>query len=101
MTLGYHVRRSALRRSAGGYEDGADQLRQWRAELRAVLEEEGNPLGDDQYGAALAKRLPQVTDELFGAFDAYIAELDGVGSGLTDSAANYEAAEHASSVSDG
>ncbi|MFC4122897.1 hypothetical protein [Nonomuraea zeae] len=96
MTPGFHARHSALRRSSGGYADDAEQVRDWRAELRAVFDDEGNPLGDDQYGAELAKRLPQLAGDVFGAFDAYIAELESAKTGLGGSATNYGAAEQAS-----
>ncbi|MEV0619963.1 hypothetical protein AB0I81_42060 [Nonomuraea sp. NPDC050404] len=99
MSSGYNVRRPALDRTGARYGEDADQVTRWRDELKAVFEQEGNPLGDDQYGAALSGQMTQLNNELFDAFDAYIAELEGVRTGLKGSDGAYGAAEQAGSGS--
>lgn len=54
---------------------------------------EGNPLGSDQYGQELEKNRHKIENGVFGAFDAYVAEMEHLRDGLRDNARNYEGAE--------
>ncbi|MFI7424108.1 hypothetical protein [Nonomuraea sp. NPDC049684] len=90
---GYYVQREALYREARTYELIAGNVEQVRADLRAAFNRDRNTLGDDEYGAELAKKLPEMERGIFDALTAFIDELENVASGLNASARNYKAAE--------
>ncbi|GLW10650.1 hypothetical protein Misp01_57780 [Microtetraspora sp. NBRC 13810] len=52
-------------------------------------------MGDDQYGAELERHFPQLKDGLLDAFDAYLADLEGVQTRLRDTRHTYDAADQA------
>ncbi|GGS82121.1 hypothetical protein ACFFV7_44865 [Nonomuraea spiralis] len=91
---GYSVRREALYREARTYELFAGNVEQVRADLRAAFNRDRNTLGDDEYGAELAKKLPEMERGIFDVLTKYIDELEDVAMGLSTSARNYKAAEH-------
>ncbi|GGO76966.1 hypothetical protein [Nonomuraea cavernae] len=91
---GYHVSLEGLQRRTARARDQADVWVAEREALREVFMREGNPLGNDQYGAALEKRLPVINEGVFGAFDAVIGELESVAERLRLSTVTYSAAEH-------
>ncbi|MEV7908413.1 hypothetical protein, partial [Streptomyces anulatus] len=64
-----------------------------RDELRALFAAQGNPLGDDQYGAQLAETFPTQKRTMFDLFAAYIDDLHRIADGLVDSAGTYEVAD--------
>lgn len=90
---GFTVRTSGLR-SRASYADGEAETLWW--EKRALLDVfmiEGNPLGKDQYGIELERRLPTIRDEIMDAFDAYINEVEGVRDRLGDTGSIYDSVE--------
>ncbi|MGW2157952.1 hypothetical protein [Nonomuraea sp. NPDC001699] len=91
---GFNVRREALHREARTYELFAGNVEQVRADLRAAFNRDRNTLGDDEYGAELAKKLPEMERGIFDALTTFIDELEDVALGLNASARNYKAAEH-------
>ncbi|MEU9834367.1 hypothetical protein AB0D67_22805 [Streptosporangium sp. NPDC048047] len=95
---GYYAEWADLRRRASQYGEERDFLRERRDELWQAFLRESPPLGDDQYGAELEKRLPGIMDGLFTAFDAYIDEIGGVRERLSAGAATYEGAEGAGTI---
>ncbi|GAB2449677.1 hypothetical protein [Streptosporangium sandarakinum] len=92
---GYYAEWADLRREALQYGEERDFLRERRDELWQTFLRESPPLGNDQYGAELEKRLPGIRDALFAAFDAYIDEVGGVQERLRVNAVTYEGAEGA------
>ncbi|WP_067172419.1 hypothetical protein [Microtetraspora niveoalba] len=92
---GYYARWTDLQRQAQVVGEERDFLREVCRALDAVFQREGNPLGDDQYGAELRKNLPQMKKGVFDAFEAYIAEVESVRERLKANAANYAEAERA------
>ncbi|MFI6921252.1 hypothetical protein ACIBIZ_14955 [Nonomuraea spiralis] len=91
---GYYVRREALYREARTYELFAGNVEQVCADLRAAFNRDRNTLGDDEYGAELAKKLPEMERGIFDVLTKYIDELEDVATGLSTSARNYKAAEY-------
>jgi hypothetical protein len=91
----YHlyVRPDALSRESRVYDEQREDVEQVRADLKAAFDRDRNTLGDDAYGAELAKALPKMEADIFDALQAYIDELDGIAANLRTSAANYEQAD--------
>ncbi|MCC5578079.1 hypothetical protein IMZ11_20845 [Microtetraspora sp. AC03309] len=92
---GYYVRWVELQRQAQVVDEERDFLGEVRAALNEAFQREGNPLGDDQYGAQFQKNLTEMKTGIFDAFDAYIGEVGSVSERLRENAANYERAEQA------
>lgn len=90
---GYSVWWAALHRQAKVYDEVAHNAEEVRAELRAAFDRDRNTLGDDVYGAELAKKLPEIERGIFDALKTHIDEIESVASGLIVSARNYEGAE--------
>ncbi|MEU1390790.1 MULTISPECIES: hypothetical protein [unclassified Nonomuraea] len=90
---GYYVQREALYREARAYELFAGNVEQVRDDLRAAFNRDRNTLGDDEYGAELAKKLPEMERGIFDVLTKFIDELEDVALGLNTSARNYKAAE--------
>ncbi|MFE3453948.1 hypothetical protein ACFXJ8_33985 [Nonomuraea sp. NPDC059194] len=90
---GYSVRTSGLRTRASYAEGDADTLWWEKRLLLEVFMTEGNPLGDDQYGAELEKKLPKLQGEIMDAFTACINEAEGIRDGLHGNARTYDSAE--------
>lgn len=93
---GYYADWTGIRRRGEHAREEAEYVAAVRDELRAVFAAEGDPLGDDQYGAEFAKTFPARRDEIFDLFKAYIDDIDGLRDGLVNGAKRYETAEHAS-----
>lgn len=81
------------RRRGGQAADEAALVEEVRDDVREAFAAAGRPMGHDQYGAELEKHFPQLKEQIFAAFDAYLEELDGLHSGLRKTAATYEAAD--------
>lgn len=90
---GYMVSFSGLRRRSSQADSTITFLWGLRNRLTGTFLYEGNPLGDDQYGAELEKNRYKIEDAVFGAFDSYIRELEYLRDGLRDSGRNYQDAE--------
>ncbi|TDD07330.1 hypothetical protein [Nonomuraea diastatica] len=91
---GYAAEWERIRRRRGGQAaDEAAFVEDVRDDVREAFATAGRPMGHDQYGAELEKHYPQLKEQIFAAFDAYIEELDGLHTGLRDTAASYEAAD--------
>ncbi|MEU4698892.1 hypothetical protein [Nonomuraea dietziae] len=90
---GYQVAFSGLRRRSSQADYTIDFLWGLRDRLATTFYEEGNPLGNDQYGAELEKNRYKIDDAVFGAFENYIRELEDLRDGLRSSARNYQDAE--------
>ncbi|MEU4538716.1 hypothetical protein AB0G15_28090 [Streptosporangium sp. NPDC023825] len=90
---GYHVRRDVLRRQAHVYDEQRVDMTQVRDDLQAAFDRDRNTLGNDEYGAELAKKLPGIEERIFSDLQAYIANLEGTISGLHTAAGNYERAD--------
>ncbi|WP_336206949.1 hypothetical protein [Nonomuraea sp. LPB2021202275-12-8] len=88
------MRTSGLRSRAGHADGDAETMLRQRNTLRDEFLFEGNPLGHDQYGAELAKRLPQIRDGIMDAFDACVTEAEGIRDRLGENAWTYDTAEH-------
>ncbi|TDC92693.1 hypothetical protein E1292_41485 [Nonomuraea deserti] len=91
---GYAAEWERIRRQRGGQAaDEAAFVKDVRDDVREAFATAGRPMGHDQYGAELEKHYPQLKEQIFAAFDAYIEELDGLHTGLQDTAAHYGGAE--------
>ncbi|MET9342336.1 hypothetical protein [Nonomuraea sp. NPDC003804] len=91
---GFSVWWESLHRQARVYDELAHNAEEVRAELRAAFDRDRNTLGDDMYGAELAKKMPEMEGGIFDALKAHIDELERVASRLNTTARNYEGAEH-------
>ncbi|MFD1936565.1 MULTISPECIES: hypothetical protein [Nonomuraea] len=74
--------------------DHHDSVAAAKRDLRAALDRDRAALGDDQYGVELHRNLPTIEREVYAAFDAYLAELDDMDTGLQANATLYEGVEH-------
>ncbi|GAA2684498.1 hypothetical protein GCM10010412_070900 [Nonomuraea recticatena] len=90
---GYSVRWGALHRQARVYAELTHNAEEAHVELRAAFDRDRNTLGQDMYGAELAKKLPGMEADIFAALKAHIDELERVASDLNVSARNYEGAD--------
>ncbi|MGN9780987.1 hypothetical protein ACTMTF_06130 [Nonomuraea sp. ZG12] len=90
---GFDVRPDALRRGSHAYDEQWRTAAEVRDLLRAAFDHDRKALGDDEYGAELAKKLPGIESGIFTALRSYIDALDRIAPGLHTSAANYEAAD--------
>lgn len=90
---GYYVQQETLRRQATVYGEFERSATEARDQLRAAFDRDRNTLGNDEYGAELAKKMPEIEREIFDGLQAHIDELGGIASGLHLTARNYEQAE--------
>ncbi|MDP9848664.1 hypothetical protein [Streptosporangium lutulentum] len=90
---GYYVRPDAPRRQAHVYDEQRVNVTKVRDELMAAFDRDRNTLGNDEYGAELAKKLPGIEERIFSDLKAFITNLEGATSGLHTTAGNYEQAE--------
>ncbi|MDP9841442.1 hypothetical protein [Streptosporangium lutulentum] len=90
---GYYVHPSSLRSQTHVYDQQRIDVEQTRNDLWAAFDRDRNTLGNDEYGAELAKKLPRIEEEIFTALNAYISELEDTSSGLRTTAGNYELAD--------
>ncbi|MEU1392251.1 MULTISPECIES: hypothetical protein [unclassified Nonomuraea] len=90
---GYKAVFSGLRQRSAQADSSLTALWSLRDVLQAAFYREGNPLGDDHYGAELEKNRYKIEDAVIGAFDRYYKALADIRDGLRDSARNYEDAE--------
>ncbi|MFI6920990.1 hypothetical protein ACIBIZ_13630 [Nonomuraea spiralis] len=90
---GYLAVFSGLRSRSAQLDDSVERAWELKDRLSAVFAREGNPLGDDQYGAELEKNQWIIENGILVAFDEYIAELEDLRDGLRASATNYQDAE--------
>ncbi|KAB8196327.1 hypothetical protein FH608_006075 [Nonomuraea phyllanthi] len=90
---GYYAEFGALHREARVYDELERHAEEVRDELRAAFDRDRNTLGDDAYGAELARKLPGIERGIFDALKAHLDELERVASGLGASARTYEAPE--------
>lgn len=90
---GYSVYSDALLRQARVDDELARHATSVQAALRAAFDRDRNALGNDEYGAELAKKLPGIESGIFDALMAHIGELERAASGLRVSARNYQGAE--------
>ncbi|WP_067143828.1 hypothetical protein [Microtetraspora malaysiensis] len=91
---GYSVQPGALHRQSKVYDELAHSAEEARVELRAAFDRDRSTLGDDMYGAELAKKLPGMEGGIFAALKTHIDALERVAANLNVSARNYEAVEH-------
>ncbi|MFB4271506.1 hypothetical protein [Nonomuraea sp. GTA35] len=90
---GYQVAWQSLRKGSARADDRLDLVEEQYSLVNVAFLTEGNPLGDDQYGAELERRLPKLEDDIYRAFDDYLYELRYMRDGLQDNARTYEDAE--------
>ncbi|SEL92338.1 hypothetical protein [Nonomuraea pusilla] len=90
---GYYVRAQSLRDQAVAYDKHAVDVTDVRNTLRAAFDRDRSSLGNDEYGAELAKKLPGIESGIFDGFKAFIDELEGIATGLRANAGNYERAD--------
>lgn len=90
---GYYMRWDALRREARVYDELGHNAQAARDDLRAAFDRDRSTLGNDMYGAELAKALPGIERDIFDALKRHIDELERVATGLNVNARNYERAE--------
>ncbi|WP_326824630.1 hypothetical protein [Streptosporangium sp. NBC_01756] len=90
---GYHVEREALRRQARVYDELERNARTAYDELRAAFDQDRNTLGNDVYGAELAKDMPGIERGIFDDLKKHIDQLEYVAAGLNVSAHNSEQAD--------
>ncbi|MFI7638550.1 hypothetical protein [Nonomuraea sp. NPDC049400] len=90
---GYSVAWEALHLQARVYDELERNAKEARDELRAAFDRDRKTLGNDEYGAELAKNLPGIERRIFDDLKTYIDELERVASGLNVNARNYEAVE--------
>ncbi|MFG3437180.1 hypothetical protein ACGF0J_08030 [Nonomuraea sp. NPDC047897] len=93
---GFYVERQPLHVQARVYDEFERNAREAKDDLRAAFDRDRNTLGNDEYGAQLAKFMPEIERAIFDALKAHIEELDRVASGLNVSARNYEGADQPS-----
>ncbi|MDA0632356.1 hypothetical protein OUY22_02935 [Nonomuraea sp. MCN248] len=91
---GYHAVFQDLRARAARADSEAERLREVQRDLMRVFDEVGNPLGDDQYGAALHGGHHKRQQGLRDAFTSCIREVEQLRDGLRENVKNYENAEH-------
>ncbi|MGI5267782.1 hypothetical protein ACQEUU_01370 [Nonomuraea sp. CA-218870] len=91
---GYHAVFQELRTRAARADSDAERLRELQRDLMRVFDEVGNPLGDDQYGAALHGGHHKRRQDLRDAFTSCVREVEQLRDGLRENAKNYENAEH-------
>lgn len=89
---GYRVDAEALRHESAVHEEQQRNAEQARDDLRAAFDRDRNTLGNDEYGAELAKQLPQIEAGLLGGLQAYVDQLAGIAGGLRATAGSYEQA---------
>ncbi|MEV4189091.1 hypothetical protein AB0J28_47440 [Streptosporangium canum] len=92
-TDGYSVGWQFLRRESALYRDRHEQMAEAERELQHAFDRDRAALGNDIYGAELAKRLPVIERGIFDASAAYLDELDTTGGDLAMNAGTYEHAE--------
>lgn len=90
---GFDVRPAALRRVSHVYAEQWRNAVEARDLLQAAFDRDRRTLGDDEYGAELAKKLPEIESRIFTALQSHLDELDRIAAGLHVSAANYELAD--------
>ncbi|MFD1933116.1 MULTISPECIES: hypothetical protein [Nonomuraea] len=90
---GYEAVFSGLRTRSSQADYTVNFLWGLRDRLNATFYQEGNPLGNDQYGAELEKNRYTIEDAVFGAFDNYIREMEDLRDGLRGNTRNYQDAE--------
>ncbi|MEO3891662.1 hypothetical protein [Nonomuraea sp. B5E05] len=90
---GYSVRSESLRLQSQVFTAQRESLAKARDDLRAAFDRDRNTLGNDEYGAELAKKLPEMERNIFTALKGCIDEFDGLAGGLHTNAGNYEAAD--------
>ncbi|MEU6718857.1 hypothetical protein ABZ897_45955 [Nonomuraea sp. NPDC046802] len=93
---GFYVERQPLHLQARVYDELERNAREAKADLRAAFDRDRNTLGNDEYGAELAKNMPDIERGIFDALKTHIEELERVASGLNVSARNYERADRPS-----
>lgn len=84
---------AGLRRRSSQADQTVDDLWNLRRWLTHTFTQEGNPLGNDQYGAELEKNRYKIEHAVFRAFDNYIQEMEYLRDGLLENARNYQDAE--------
>jgi hypothetical protein len=92
---GFYAEWAALRRETVAVDNERAALAEVRDTLRAAFDRDRLALGGDQYGAELAKKLPEIENGIFGGFTLCLDQLAGMSAALIKSADNYERAEHA------
>ncbi|ACZ88011.1 hypothetical protein [Streptosporangium roseum] len=92
-TDGYSVGWQSLRRESAVYRERHEHMAEVERELRQAFDRDRATLGNDMYGAAMAKGLPAIEQGIFTAAAAYLAELEATFGGLDTNAGTYERAE--------
>ncbi|WP_327087371.1 hypothetical protein OIE66_34345 [Nonomuraea sp. NBC_01738] len=90
---GYRAVFGGLRTRSAQAGSSVDDLWEIHDRLAAAFAREGNPLGDDQYGAALEKVRGSLNGDVLSGFTAYIGVVQGIRDGLRDGAGHYQGAE--------
>ncbi|MEV0145688.1 MULTISPECIES: hypothetical protein [unclassified Nonomuraea] len=95
---GYSAHWPSMRWASAVARNRYDQLAEAQEELRRAFDEDRAALGDDVYGAELARKLPAIEKGIFDLFGALLDELEHEGDGLARGSAFYEVAEHSSEL---
>ncbi|MEQ4715228.1 hypothetical protein [Nonomuraea sp. B19D2] len=90
---GYSVAWKALHLQARVYDELERNAKETRDELRAAFDRDRKTLGNDEYGAELAKKMPEIERRIFDDLKTHIDELERLASGLNVNARNYKAVE--------
>ena len=90
------VDRSALKKEAKGFDDGARELQRIFRSLRAAVSAEGKCWGDDDTGKGIESKIARPEQSANGAFVELAKKLAQVERAINDMAKNYGSAEHAS-----
>jgi hypothetical protein len=90
---GYLAEWERINRRAWEADDVVVWLKIDRDRLLEVFDREGNPLGHDQYGAALEKNLYKIRQGILDAFRANVGEAESVRDRLRENAATYQRTE--------
>lgn len=93
MKDGFSVRPESLRRHGSRYQDLKTNVEEAMTALRAAFDQDRKTLGNDEYGAELARQLPGIEQGIEDAFKAYLGDLDDLASGLDVTGRTYEAAD--------
>lgn len=96
--MNLYVERSALTRQAVVLREARRDVAELRDRLREAFDRDRRTLGDDDYGAELAKQLPEIEKGIFDAFQAYIDQFDTTSESLVAGVARYDSGEQQSTI---
>jgi uncharacterized protein YukE len=90
------VEREALKRSAKGFGDGSETLKNVFEKLKSALSAEGACWGNDDTGKAFSSKYTPTRDSAYKTFPSLAKSLKEIEGGIQKMAKNYDQAEEAS-----